>query len=237
MTPLPVERHQGPGGLEPRARAAGPLQREGRDGALPRRGDPDGGERRGPRRPDDDHLEAQARACSGPDGTPVTADDAVFTWQYCTHPEGGCAQAPNFGDVANVEAVDPLTVKVTFGVPKPYPYGPVRRRAVADHPEGAVRRLPRRQRPDLHRGQHQARSAPGRSASPTSRRTTWCCSRPTRTTATREAGLRHRGPEGRRRRGERRRARCSRPASSTTPGTPRSSPRSWPRCTRPAGAR
>ena len=32
----------------------------------------------------------------------------------------------------------------------------VRRRAVADHPEGAVRRLPRRQGADLHRGQHQA---------------------------------------------------------------------------------
>jgi peptide/nickel transport system substrate-binding protein len=58
------------------------------------------------------------------DGTPVTAEDAVFSWQYCTHPEGGCAQSPNYGDVANVEAVDPLTIKVTFGVPKPYPYGP-----------------------------------------------------------------------------------------------------------------
>lgn len=59
------------------------------------------------------------------DGTPVTAEDAVFTWQYCTHPEGGCAQAPNFGDVTNVEAVDERTVKITFGVPKPYPYGPL----------------------------------------------------------------------------------------------------------------
>lgn len=56
------------------------------------------------------------------DGTPVTADDAVFTWRYCTDPEGGCAQAPYFQDVTNVEAVDPATVKVTFGVPKPYPY-------------------------------------------------------------------------------------------------------------------
>ena len=58
------------------------------------------------------------------DGTPVTADDVIFTWQYCTHPEGGCSQAPNFDDVANVEAVDPRTVKVTFGVAKPYPYSP-----------------------------------------------------------------------------------------------------------------
>jgi len=58
------------------------------------------------------------------DGTPVTAEDAVFSWQYCTHPEGGCAQSPNYGDVTNVEAVDPLTIKVTFGGPRPYPYGP-----------------------------------------------------------------------------------------------------------------
>ncbi len=58
------------------------------------------------------------------DGTPVTADDVVFTWQYCTADGGGCAQLSNFGDVTNVEAVDPKTVKVTFGVAKPYPYGP-----------------------------------------------------------------------------------------------------------------
>ncbi|MCC6801995.1 MAG: peptide ABC transporter substrate-binding protein, partial [Anaerolineae bacterium] len=58
------------------------------------------------------------------DGTPVTAEDAVFSWQYCTDPATGCSQITNFTDVTNVEAVDDLTVKVTFGVPKPYPYGP-----------------------------------------------------------------------------------------------------------------
>ena len=58
------------------------------------------------------------------DGTPVTAEDAIFSWQYCTHPEGGCAQSPNYGGVTNVEAVDPQTIKVTFDAPKPYPYGP-----------------------------------------------------------------------------------------------------------------
>jgi peptide/nickel transport system substrate-binding protein len=59
------------------------------------------------------------------DGTAVTANDAVFTWKYCTDPAGGCAQISNFGDVTNVEAVDDLTIKITFGVPKPYPYGPL----------------------------------------------------------------------------------------------------------------
>ena len=58
------------------------------------------------------------------DGSPVTSEDVVFTWKYCTDPKGGCAQLSNFSDVTKVEAVDPQTVKVTFGVPKPFPYGP-----------------------------------------------------------------------------------------------------------------
>ncbi|MGB0496903.1 MAG: peptide ABC transporter substrate-binding protein [Rubricella sp.] len=58
------------------------------------------------------------------DGTPLTAADAVFTWQYCTHPEGGCAQLSNYTDVENVEAVDDRTIRITFSVPKPFPYGP-----------------------------------------------------------------------------------------------------------------
>lgn len=57
------------------------------------------------------------------DGTPLTADDFVFTWQYCTAPLTGCT-VQNFVPVANVEAVDPLTVKITFRAPTPYPYIP-----------------------------------------------------------------------------------------------------------------
>lgn len=56
------------------------------------------------------------------DGTPVTAEDAVFTWQYCTHPEGGCAQASFFEGVENIEPVDDRTIKITFTEPKPFPY-------------------------------------------------------------------------------------------------------------------
>jgi peptide/nickel transport system substrate-binding protein len=56
------------------------------------------------------------------DGSPVTADDAVFTWQYCTHPEGGCSQATKYEGIASVEAVDPATIKVTFSGPKANPY-------------------------------------------------------------------------------------------------------------------
>ena len=58
------------------------------------------------------------------DGTPVTADDVVFTWQYCTTPETGCTSAYVFAGVTNVEAVDPQTIRITFEGPTPYPYGP-----------------------------------------------------------------------------------------------------------------
>ena len=34
------------------------------------------------------------------DGTPVTSADAKFTWEYCTHPEGGCAQAARYEGIA-----------------------------------------------------------------------------------------------------------------------------------------
>jgi len=56
------------------------------------------------------------------DGTPVTAEDAVFTWQYCTHPEGGCAQVSYYDGVESVEALDDQTVQVNFDAPKPFPY-------------------------------------------------------------------------------------------------------------------
>ena len=58
------------------------------------------------------------------DGSAVTAADAVFTADYCMHPEGGCAQLAKFEGVQSVEALDDLTVKVTFAEPKPNPYGP-----------------------------------------------------------------------------------------------------------------
>jgi peptide/nickel transport system substrate-binding protein len=58
------------------------------------------------------------------DGSPVTSADVVFTAEYCMHPEGGCAQLAKFEGVDKVEAIDDLTVKVTFTEPKPNPYGP-----------------------------------------------------------------------------------------------------------------
>ena len=56
------------------------------------------------------------------DGTPFTADDVIFTWKYCVAPDGGCAQKAQYEGVTSVEAPDPMTVKITFSEPKPYPY-------------------------------------------------------------------------------------------------------------------
>ena len=56
------------------------------------------------------------------DGSAFTAGDVVFTYEYCTHPEGGCASLSKFDGIASVEAVDDVTVKVTFTAPKPNPF-------------------------------------------------------------------------------------------------------------------
>ncbi|WP_121061812.1 peptide ABC transporter substrate-binding protein [Chachezhania antarctica] len=58
------------------------------------------------------------------DGSPFTSADVVFTADYCMDPDGGCAQVTKFGGVTSVEAIDDLTVKVTFDGPTPFPYGP-----------------------------------------------------------------------------------------------------------------
>ncbi len=58
------------------------------------------------------------------DGSPLTAHDVVFSGEYCLHPDGGCNSTSYFTDVTKLEALDDLTVKVHFGVAKPFPYGP-----------------------------------------------------------------------------------------------------------------
>ncbi|MER9152759.1 peptide ABC transporter substrate-binding protein [Mesorhizobium opportunistum] len=56
------------------------------------------------------------------DGTPVTTKDVIFTANYCMDPKGGCAALARFQGVDKVEALDPLTVKVTFKAPTAIPY-------------------------------------------------------------------------------------------------------------------
>ncbi|WP_395542827.1 peptide ABC transporter substrate-binding protein [Neotabrizicola sp. sgz301269] len=56
------------------------------------------------------------------DGTPVTSADAKFTYEYCTHPEGGCAQAARYEGIASIETPDAETIVIKYTAPKPNPY-------------------------------------------------------------------------------------------------------------------
>ena len=56
------------------------------------------------------------------DGTPVTSADVVFSAEYCMHPEGGCASLRYFADIESIEALDDLTVRISFSSPQPVPY-------------------------------------------------------------------------------------------------------------------
>lgn len=51
------------------------------------------------------------------DGKPFTAEDVVFTYDFITDPATGATSTEFYGEIASVEAVDELTVKVTFKQP------------------------------------------------------------------------------------------------------------------------
>lgn len=53
------------------------------------------------------------------DGEPFTADDVKFTYDFLSNPETGAATVANYGSVASVEVIDPLTVKVNFNAVTP----------------------------------------------------------------------------------------------------------------------
>src|SRR5438270_53742 len=56
------------------------------------------------------------------DGSPFTADDVVFTYQYIADPKTAAVTTDTVKGVTNVAAKDPATVVVTFQDPNPYPY-------------------------------------------------------------------------------------------------------------------
>ncbi len=56
------------------------------------------------------------------DGTPVTAEDVKFTAEYCMAPDFGCAVLARFHGISAIEAIDDLTVKISFEQPKFAPY-------------------------------------------------------------------------------------------------------------------
>ena len=53
------------------------------------------------------------------DGTPFTADDMVFNWQYASDPATAAVTAGNFLDL-KFEKIDPHTVRVVFAKPSPF---------------------------------------------------------------------------------------------------------------------
>ena len=55
------------------------------------------------------------------DGTPFTASDVVFTYNYCADEATGCASDAIL-EIASVVANDDYSVTVTFNEPQPYPY-------------------------------------------------------------------------------------------------------------------
>ena len=55
------------------------------------------------------------------DGSPMTAQDVVFTYDYCTGIKG-CAKANIFAAVEKVTAVDANTIRINFKAAAPYPY-------------------------------------------------------------------------------------------------------------------
>ena len=78
------------------------------------------------------------------DGSALTADDAVFTYEYCTNPDTGCTQTNYYSDIQSVKAIGSQTVKIQFKVPKPFPYqafvgynSPILQKAQFDGCQGA----------------------------------------------------------------------------------------------------
>jgi peptide/nickel transport system substrate-binding protein len=60
------------------------------------------------------------RGVSWHDGTPFTAQDVVFNWEYAADPATAAPGIGTYEKVKQVEALDPYTVKVTFTRPAPY---------------------------------------------------------------------------------------------------------------------
>lgn len=52
------------------------------------------------------------------DGEPFTASDVVFTWNWVMDPANQSGNSGLYGAIANVEAIDDLTVKITFKNPQ-----------------------------------------------------------------------------------------------------------------------
>ena len=58
------------------------------------------------------------------DGTPFTAEDVKFTWEWIVNLDNASVNSGTFETIASVEVLDPLTAKVTFAEPNPLWFAP-----------------------------------------------------------------------------------------------------------------
>lgn len=58
------------------------------------------------------------------DGSEMTADDVVFTYEYCINPDTGCSNTDKLANISSITTPDDRTVVITFNQPEAYPYTP-----------------------------------------------------------------------------------------------------------------
>jgi peptide/nickel transport system substrate-binding protein len=58
------------------------------------------------------------------DGTPFTADDVIFNWEFATDPATGASTRAGYEDITRIERIDAHTIKVVFKKPQPFWEGP-----------------------------------------------------------------------------------------------------------------
>jgi peptide/nickel transport system substrate-binding protein len=56
------------------------------------------------------------------DGTPFTADDVIFTWEYAADPATGAVTSGSYLNIQRIDKLDDHTVKVVFKEPTPFWY-------------------------------------------------------------------------------------------------------------------
>ena len=54
------------------------------------------------------------------DGTPFTADDVIFNWEFAADPATTATTRAGFAGVTHIDALDSHTVKIVFAKPQPY---------------------------------------------------------------------------------------------------------------------
>jgi peptide/nickel transport system substrate-binding protein len=89
------------------------------------------------------------------DGTPFTADDVVFNWEYARNPETSAVSIGSYKDIKVVEKIDDHTVRVAFAEPTPFwadafvaSYGPIiPKHLFAEYAGGKSREAPNNLKP------------------------------------------------------------------------------------------